>query len=179
MQKVRIVTVGVSGGRSLTRPLRDARRFPSTRVNSLPGATRTPLGFGIRPSFKGPFLSRRAKPKPNKKRLRTAGGGSGGGRDSPLLDGHLAAHSRLSLPPRVLRRASFAQSSAEQRRAASPQTAPRRASSGIVGLCLASSNTHGLTEPFAAPSLRSGLNTHPSSPSRLVLDAAVQYRRPL
>jgi superfamily II DNA/RNA helicase len=27
----RIVTVGVSGGGSLTRPFRDARRFPSTR----------------------------------------------------------------------------------------------------------------------------------------------------
>jgi hypothetical protein len=28
MQSLRIVTVGVSGGRSLTRPFRDARRFP-------------------------------------------------------------------------------------------------------------------------------------------------------
>ena len=32
MQKLRIVTVGSSGGRSLTRPLRDARGFPSTRL---------------------------------------------------------------------------------------------------------------------------------------------------
>jgi hypothetical protein len=31
MQKLRIVTWGFSGGRSLTRPFRDARRFPSTR----------------------------------------------------------------------------------------------------------------------------------------------------
>ena len=47
---------------SLTRPLRDAHRFPSTRWYPVPGATRTTLGFGIRPSFKDPFLSRRAKP---------------------------------------------------------------------------------------------------------------------
>jgi hypothetical protein len=50
---------GFSGGRSLTRPLRDARRFPSTRWYRVPGATREPLGFGIGPSFKGRFLSRR------------------------------------------------------------------------------------------------------------------------
>jgi hypothetical protein len=31
MGKLRIETLGISGGRSLTRPLRDARRFPSTR----------------------------------------------------------------------------------------------------------------------------------------------------
>jgi hypothetical protein len=31
-KKLRIVAFGVSGGRSLTRPLRDARRFPSTRT---------------------------------------------------------------------------------------------------------------------------------------------------
>jgi hypothetical protein len=43
-------------------PLRDARRFPSTRWYPVPGATRTTLGFGICPSFKGHFLSRRAKP---------------------------------------------------------------------------------------------------------------------
>jgi hypothetical protein len=29
---MRIVTLGISGGRSLTRPFRDARRFPSTRL---------------------------------------------------------------------------------------------------------------------------------------------------
>jgi hypothetical protein len=54
-QKLRIVTVGISGGRSLTGPLRDACRFPSTRWYPVPGATRTTLGFGICPSFKGPF----------------------------------------------------------------------------------------------------------------------------
>jgi hypothetical protein len=32
MQKLRIVTLGISGGRALTRPFRDARRFPSTRL---------------------------------------------------------------------------------------------------------------------------------------------------
>ena len=60
--KLRIVTLGVSGGRSLTRPLRDARRFPATRWYPVLGATRTTLGFGICSSFKGHFLSRRAKP---------------------------------------------------------------------------------------------------------------------
>jgi hypothetical protein len=60
--KLRIVTVGISGRRSLTGPLRDGRRFPSTRVYPVPGATRATTGFGIRPSFKGHFLSRRAKP---------------------------------------------------------------------------------------------------------------------
>jgi hypothetical protein len=58
----RTVTLGISGGRSLSGPLRDARRFPSTRWYLVPGATRTSLGFGICPSFKGHFLSRRAKP---------------------------------------------------------------------------------------------------------------------
>ena len=32
MQKLRIVTIGISGGRSLTGPFRDARRFPSTTM---------------------------------------------------------------------------------------------------------------------------------------------------
>jgi hypothetical protein len=32
MQKSRIVTFGISGGRSLTRPFRDARRFPSDTI---------------------------------------------------------------------------------------------------------------------------------------------------
>jgi hypothetical protein len=44
-----IVTRGTSGGRSLTRPFRDARRFPST--SSYPYCTRTPRNFGICPSF--------------------------------------------------------------------------------------------------------------------------------
>jgi hypothetical protein len=62
MQKLRIVTLGISGGRSLTTPLRDARRFPSTRWYPVPGATRTTLGFRICSSFKDPSLSRRAQP---------------------------------------------------------------------------------------------------------------------
>jgi hypothetical protein len=48
------------GDRSLTRPFRDARRFPSTRWYPVPGATRTTLGFGICPSFKD---HSRAKPR--------------------------------------------------------------------------------------------------------------------
>jgi hypothetical protein len=32
MEKLRIVMVGISVGRSLRRPFRDARRFPSTRL---------------------------------------------------------------------------------------------------------------------------------------------------
>jgi hypothetical protein len=39
--------VGVSGGRPLTRPFRDARRFPSTRWYFLPGATRTTRQLGF------------------------------------------------------------------------------------------------------------------------------------
>jgi hypothetical protein len=62
MQKLQIVTLGISGGRSLTGPFRDARRLPSTRWYPVPRATRTTLWFGIRPSFKGHSLSRRAKP---------------------------------------------------------------------------------------------------------------------
>jgi hypothetical protein len=62
MKTLRIVTVGISGGRWLTRPLRDARQFHSTRWYPVPGATRTPLGFGICPSFKYHSLSRRAIP---------------------------------------------------------------------------------------------------------------------
>jgi hypothetical protein len=61
-EKVANRDVRDSGGRSLTGPLRDARRFPSARWYPVPGATRTPLGFGICPSFKDHFLSPRAKP---------------------------------------------------------------------------------------------------------------------
>jgi hypothetical protein len=62
-RKLRIVTCGISGGEVAHRAvLRDTRRFPSTRWYPVPGATRTTLGFGICPSFKGHFLSRRAKP---------------------------------------------------------------------------------------------------------------------
>jgi hypothetical protein len=60
VQKLRIVALGISGGRSLTGPLRDARRFPSTRLQPVPELRRCGLGFC--PSFKGHFLSRRAKP---------------------------------------------------------------------------------------------------------------------
>jgi hypothetical protein len=56
------IALGVSGERSLTRPLRDARRFPSTRLYPVSGTTRTTLRFGICPSFKDHSLSRRAKP---------------------------------------------------------------------------------------------------------------------
>ena len=62
VEKLRIVTLGVSGGGSLTGLFRDARRFPSTRWYTVPGATRTALGFGICPSFKGDSLSPHAKP---------------------------------------------------------------------------------------------------------------------
>jgi hypothetical protein len=54
--------VGVSGGRSLTRPFRDARRFPSPQDCSPYGWPRSTRTFGICPSFKHHFLSRRAKP---------------------------------------------------------------------------------------------------------------------
>ena len=47
-------------GRSLTRPFRDTRRFPFTRVYPVPGAKRTPRKCGFCPSFKGHFLSPRA-----------------------------------------------------------------------------------------------------------------------
>ena len=47
MKKLRISTVGISGGRSLTWPLRDARRFPSTRWYPVLTCTRTPRQFGI------------------------------------------------------------------------------------------------------------------------------------
>jgi hypothetical protein len=57
------VTKGFREGDRSRVPLRDARRFPSTRWYSIPGAKRTPLGFGICPAFKGHFLSRRAKPQ--------------------------------------------------------------------------------------------------------------------
>jgi hypothetical protein len=39
-----------------------SRRPPISLYTTVPGATRTTLGFGICPSFKGHFLSRRAKP---------------------------------------------------------------------------------------------------------------------
>jgi hypothetical protein len=54
---------GISGGRSLTRPFRDARRFPSTRLYPVLRATRTPRKPGRCPSFKGQFMPPRAKPE--------------------------------------------------------------------------------------------------------------------
>jgi hypothetical protein len=59
---LRILILGISGGGLLTRPLRDARRFPFTRWYPVPGTTRTTSGFGICPSFKDHSLSRRAQP---------------------------------------------------------------------------------------------------------------------
>jgi hypothetical protein len=56
-EKLRIVTLAISGGRSLTRPFRDARQFPSTCLLLVLTCTRTPRTFGICPSFKGHFLS--------------------------------------------------------------------------------------------------------------------------
>jgi hypothetical protein len=41
MEKLRIVTLGISGGRSLTRPFREARRSPSTRLYPVLRATHT------------------------------------------------------------------------------------------------------------------------------------------
>ena len=53
----RIVTVGISGGRSLRGRAPDARHFPSTRWYPVPGATRTTLGFGICPSLEWPSVA--------------------------------------------------------------------------------------------------------------------------
>jgi hypothetical protein len=50
---------------SLTRPFRDARRFPSTRLYPVPRATRTPRKCGRCPSFKDHSLSPRV-PNPNR-----------------------------------------------------------------------------------------------------------------
>jgi hypothetical protein len=62
-QKLRIVTLGISGGGSLTGPFRDTRRSPSTRWYSVPGAARTTLGFGVCPSIKAQFLSCQTLPR--------------------------------------------------------------------------------------------------------------------
>jgi hypothetical protein len=42
MKQLRIVTSGISGGRSLTRPFRDARSFPSTRLKANPNPNPNP-----------------------------------------------------------------------------------------------------------------------------------------
>ena len=62
MGKVANRDVRVSGGGSLTGPLRNTRDFPQHDGTSYRVATRTPLGSGVCPSFKGHSLSRRAKP---------------------------------------------------------------------------------------------------------------------
>jgi hypothetical protein len=60
MQQLRIVTLRFRVGDELTRPFRDARRFPSTRLYLVPrGYTHD---VGVCPSFKDHSLSRRAKP---------------------------------------------------------------------------------------------------------------------
>jgi hypothetical protein len=46
MEKLRIMTEGISGGRSLTGPLRDARRFPSARWCPVPGLRVRRWGLG-------------------------------------------------------------------------------------------------------------------------------------
>jgi hypothetical protein len=61
MKRVANRDSGVSGGRSHTRPFRDARRFPSTRLYPVLTCAQTTREFGIRPSFKEHFLSPRAK----------------------------------------------------------------------------------------------------------------------
>ena len=43
-----IVTIGISEGRMLTRPIRDARRFPSTRWYRAPGTGLRVLRWGLR-----------------------------------------------------------------------------------------------------------------------------------
>jgi hypothetical protein len=97
MQKLRIVTVRVSGGRSLTGPLRDARQFPSTRWYPVPRATRTTLGFGIRPSFKDHSLSRRIKPYTVALRFATVALLKGGGGARTGAEGAAAFEGDLQL----------------------------------------------------------------------------------
>jgi hypothetical protein len=59
---LRIVTSGISGGRSLTRPFRHTRPIPLARLYPVPRATRTPRKFGRCPSFKDHSRLRRAEP---------------------------------------------------------------------------------------------------------------------
>jgi hypothetical protein len=58
-QSCESLTCGISGRRLLTRPFRDARRFPSPGLYPVLTCTRTPRKVGICPSFKGHFLSPR------------------------------------------------------------------------------------------------------------------------
>jgi hypothetical protein len=97
MKKLRIVALGISGGRSLTRPFRGARRFPSTRWYPVPKATRTPRKFGICPSFKDHALS----PVPNlnspiRNGFIAVGGGSGqrGARRHPRAHAGAGGHAQ-------------------------------------------------------------------------------------
>ena len=60
-EKSRIVTLDF-GREMSSRPFRDARRFPSTRLYRVLRCTRTPRKLGLCPSFKGHSLSPRAKP---------------------------------------------------------------------------------------------------------------------
>jgi hypothetical protein len=65
MKKLRIVTLGVSGGRSLTRPFRDARRFPLETIVARTEGYTYAANVWIHPSFKGHSLS----PVPNPSRV--------------------------------------------------------------------------------------------------------------
>ena len=60
--KSRSVTLGVSGGGSLTRLFRDARRFPSTGLYPVPRAACTARNAWALSIVKGPFSVRRARP---------------------------------------------------------------------------------------------------------------------
>jgi hypothetical protein len=63
-EKLRIVTGGISGGGSLTGPLRDARRFPSTRWFPVPGGYAYDVGVWDLSIVQGPFS---VAPVPNLK----------------------------------------------------------------------------------------------------------------
>jgi hypothetical protein len=54
-KKLRIVTLRISGGRSLTGPIRDARRFPSTRWNPIPVGYACDVGVWGLSIVQGPF----------------------------------------------------------------------------------------------------------------------------
>jgi hypothetical protein len=55
MGKLRIVTIGISGGGSLTGPLRDARRFPSTRLCNHAGGYAYDVWIWDLSIIQGPF----------------------------------------------------------------------------------------------------------------------------
>jgi hypothetical protein len=62
MQNLRIVTLGISRGESLTWPLHNARRCVSTQLKPVLAFTRKPRKFGIFPLFKDYSLLDRPKP---------------------------------------------------------------------------------------------------------------------